>query len=100
MDTTNYSEGQFVTPLLVTQSPTKVGVVLSEARPEQTRFGEQLTTEVSIDAKIKSWNLNRDSVKNMQKLGVDSNLWVGKKVRFTVVTVSGKESVIGDPVTD
>jgi hypothetical protein len=98
MDTTAYSEGQFITPEFVKFSPTKIGVLLGEATPEETKYGKQLTVNVEIDRKIKVWNLNRDSVKNMQQLGIDSSAWVAKRVRFNVVSVGGKDRVIGNPI--
>jgi len=100
MDTTCFSEGQFVTPALVTASPTKIGVVLSEATPEKTDYGEQLVCNLSVDQKIKKWRMNRDSVKNMQQLGLDSRNWVSKRVRLSVLSVGGKERVIGVPIID
>jgi hypothetical protein len=100
MDTTEYSEGQFVTPAIVTSSPTKIGVVLSEAAPEKTDYGTALCCNVSIDQKIKKWRMNRDSVKNMQQLGLDSRNWVSRQIRFIVVTAGGKEKVIGSPIID
>lgn len=100
MDTTEFSEGQFVTPALVTQSQTKIGVVLSEATAEQTDYGKALCCNVSIDQKIKKWRMNRDSVKNMQQLGLDSKNWVSQKIRFIVVTAGGKEKIIGSPILE
>lgn len=98
MDTTNFSEGQYITPELVNMSPSKQGVVLSEAVPTKTDYGEQLCCNVEIDRKIKTWRMNRDSVKNMQPLGSDSKNWVAMRIRFTVVTVNGKQRVIGMPI--
>ena len=98
MDTTEFSEGQFVTPKLVSDSPVKIAVILGEARPEDTKYGKQLTVNVEFNGKIKVWRLNRDSVKNMQQIGVNSEGWVGKRITFSVVTVGGKERVIGTPI--
>lgn len=100
MDTTNYSEGPYITKELVNNSPTKIGIVLGEATPEDTNFGKQLTVNVEIDRKIKKWNLNKDSVKNMQQLGIDSMLWVGKRIRFSVISVGGKDRIIGVPILE
>jgi hypothetical protein len=98
MDTTIFSEGQYVTAEVVKSSPTKLAVVLDEALPQKTDYGESLQCRVNIDGKIKVWRLNRDSVKNMQALGVDSNTWVGSKVQLMVMTVKGKEQIIGMPI--
>ena len=98
MDTTQFSEGQYVTSELVELSPTKVGVIIEEARAKPTDYGEALNVTINIDEKKKVWRLNRDSVRNMQQLGKDSLSWVGKKVQFQVVNVKGKKLVIGSPV--
>jgi hypothetical protein len=101
MDTTEFSEGQFVTPELVTKSPTKICVIKSEATPEKTDYGYQLVAVVDIDFKTKKWRINKDSVKNLQQnIGYDSKSWIAKKVRLNVITVSGKDRIIGMPITE
>lgn len=98
MDATDFSEGQYITATIVKESPVKIGVILSEAKPEDTRFGKQLTCNVSFNGKIKVWNLNRDSVKNLiSVLGSDTSLWVSKKIIFSVMTINSKDRVIGVP---
>jgi len=100
MDTTEFSEGKFITAELVKTSPTKVCVILDEAKPEETDFGEKLQVHVQIDQKNKIWRINRDSVKNMHKINTDSKFWIGKKVQLMTITMKGKETVIGLPVDD
>lgn len=100
MDTTSFSESAFVTPELVKNSASKILVVMEEAKPEKTDYGEQLHVKVQIDGKFKIWRMNRDSVKNMQSLGSDSNFWIGKKVQLMVITAKGKEQVLGVPVVE
>jgi len=100
MDATEFSEGQYVTSELVKASPTKVCVVIDEAKPEKTDYGESLHCKVQLDQKTKVWRLNRDSVRNMIRLGTDTRLWVGRKVTLMVVSVKGKEAVIGVPVME
>jgi hypothetical protein len=98
MDTTEFSEGKYITPLLVNKSPTKKCIILDEAKPEKTDFGEQLVCHVEIDGKGKLWRMNMDSVKNMQRINIDSRFWREKSVQFLVTMVKGKEVVIGSPI--
>ena len=100
MDTTDFSEGQYLTPKIVFDSPIKVGVILGEARPEETKYGKQLTVNVEFNKRIKIWRLNRDSVKNMQQLGNNSESWIGRRVNFSVVSVNNKDRVIGNPILE
>ena len=100
MDTTAFSEGQFVTPELIKSSPSKVGVIISEALPEKSDYGDQLCCQVDVDGRTKKWRMNRDSVKAMQRLGFDSKNWVGRKVQFVVIAVQGKDRIIGTPITE
>jgi len=100
MDTTEFSEGLFLTPQVVSASPTKIGVVLSEAIAEKGKYGNELCCNVMIDFKTKKWRLNIDSVKNMHRISRDSKFWVSCKVQFTVVTTNGREKVIGSPIFD
>lgn len=97
MDTTEFAEGEYLTPELVRNSPTKLGVVLNEASGEDSNFGKKLVCLIELDKKKKKWTLNRDSIKNMQQLGTDSRYWVGKAVKFQVFTLKGKESIVGTP---
>ena len=98
MDTTEFSEGQYLTAILVKNSPTKVCVVIDEAMPEKTEFGNKLQATVQLDGKMKIWRLNPDSVRNMHQISKDSKFWVGKQVQLLVTTSKGKEVVIGTPV--
>jgi hypothetical protein len=98
MDTTTFSESAFVTPDLVKNSATKIAVVIEEAKPEKTDYGEQLFCNVQIDGKSKKWRMNRDSVKNMHQISTDSAKWIGRKVQLMVITSRGKEQVLGVPV--
>ena len=100
MDTQEFAEDRYVSVMVIRNSPTKTCVVIDEALPEKTDYGHSLVCNVSIDAKIKKWRLNKDSVKNMQALGANSSVWIGKKVSFTVVSVQGKDRIIGSPVLD
>ena len=101
MDTTNFSEGQYITPKVVNDSPQKLAVVLSEAKPVSTKYGEQLSCEVSFNKQVKIWNMNRDSVKNLATtFGRDSKDWISKKVQFTVISVAGKERVVGTGILE
>jgi hypothetical protein len=98
MDTTEFSEGKFITAELVKASPTKVCVVLDEAKPETTQFGESLFANVKIDGKNKVWRLNKDSVRNMHQIGIDSKSWIGRKVQLMTINVKGKETILGVPI--
>jgi hypothetical protein len=101
MDTTNFSEGQYITPKVVTESPQKICVVVTEAKPIVTKYGEQLSCEVQFNQQRKIWNLNRDSVKNLATtFGKDSINWIGKKVQFTVISVAGKDRIVGTGLLD
>lgn len=103
MDTKKFAQGNYLTPDMVKaspQAPVKVGVIVSDVKIEVGSFGEQLTVMVNFDKEIKTWRLNRESVKNMQKVGSDSLTWLSCKVAFVVVDRKGKEVLIGEPVLD
>lgn len=99
VDTTKYAEGNNLTVEVVKNSPSKQCVVIGEAKPETTDYGEKLTVIVEIDGKQKTWRMNRDSVKNMQELGLDSRMWNAAIVKLKIVSISGKDSIIGVPMT-
>ena len=97
VDTSEFLEGQYMTVDLVKQSPSKKCVIIGEPTGEETDFGFKLTAKVQIDGKDKIWRMNKDSIKNLRQLGVDSNTWDGAIVNLRVVTISGKECIIGVP---
>jgi len=90
-------ETDFMNADLVKNSPSKKLVILGEGKYEITDFGEKLTLPVEIDSKKKTWRPNRDSIKNMQMLGKDSQAWVGKAIQLQILTIKGKEAIIGFP---
>lgn len=98
MDTTEFSQGQYITAEVVKQSPTKTGIIIDEALGENTDFGVKLQCKVNFDGREKIWRLNRDSVKNMQTLSLDSKAWISTQVRFMVLNAKGKEIVVGVPM--
>jgi len=100
METQEFGESPYITAALINESKEPVGVVIDEAMPIKTDYGQKLACKVSFDKKIKEWRMNRDSVKNMQKISTDSKNWVGHKVRFIVVPVNNKERIIGMPIIE
>lgn len=98
MDTTEFSEGAFISPDVVKNSPTKYLVITGEGTAEDTDWGKKLSLPVQIDQRSKTWRPTIDSVKNLQQvLGKDSKLWLGKPIRLMVITAKGKEVVLGVP---
>lgn len=97
METKEFLEGHYITVELVKDSPSKKSVVLTEAKGEETKFGNKLTCNVEIDGKEKVWRMNRDSVKNMRSICNDSFGWIGATVNFRIVSIGGKDSVVGIP---
>lgn len=98
MDSTEFGEDKFLTPELVKASPTKKCVITDEAHAEETKFGHRFTCTVQIDGKFKKWNMNKDSVRNMQSINKDSKFWMGLPVQLIVVNSGGKDKVIGSPI--
>lgn len=96
VDSTQASESDFITADIVKQSPTKKLLVLGEGKYEETDFGERLEIPVEIDGKKKRYRPNKDTVKNLQaKYGKDTKTWLGKVISVQVMSVAGKDSVIG-----
>jgi hypothetical protein len=95
MDTTAYSEGKYVTKDLVKNSPTKIATILTEAIVVKGTFGDQLSCEVELDKRTKTWNLTIEQVKTCKNaFGTDSLLWIGKQVQFLVIPVGSKEKLV------
>lgn len=95
MDTTEYAESKYLTADIVKNSPSRIGIITSEAKSEQTDFGEKLQCNVQIDGKTKIWRLNMDSVKNLHRISTNSKDWILTKVNFTLVSAKGKDVIIG-----
>lgn len=96
MDATQYGESDYVTAELVKASSTKKVVVVGDAKTEETDYGVKLTVPVELDGKPKKYRPNKDTVKNLISVfGKDTKSWIGKTIDMQVITVMGKESVIG-----
>lgn len=93
-------ESRYLTPDLVRDSKTKMCVIIDGGTYEQTDFGRKLTMTVQIDSKTKTWRPNKDSVANLQVFGIDTDSWVGKRVKLNTGTVNGKPTVYGFPHPD
>ena len=101
MDTSGFEEGNYITADMVNKSPTKIGVILEEALTEKTDYGIKLQMKVSLDAKIKIYRPNTDSVANFQRAwGKDSKDWTGKKFQFNAFKAKGKDVVVAVPITE
>lgn len=97
VDTTQAMESTYLTADLVDKSPTKKLVVINPGDYEDTMYGKRLTLTVNIDGNEKKWRPNRESVENLQPLGVDSLDWVGKVIYVIVEKRNNKDSIIARP---
>jgi len=97
MDTTQYAEGQFITPELVKQSPSKKVYIAADAKIVQGKFGDKLEVAVEMDGRPKTWGLNRSHVKALHVFGKDSKTWVNHWVKLVVVNIGGKEQIVAEP---
>lgn len=100
VDSRKALESEYVTVDAVKNSKTKKLVIVHSGAYESTDWGERLTLRVNIDNKIKLWRPNRDSIKNMQEYGNMTEDWVNTVVDLSIVTMKGKEMVIGVPSRD
>ena len=99
MDTSKYSESDFVTVELVKNSPTKKCVITSPGTEQTLTFqGEtstKLVLDVEIDNKPKQYTPNKSSIKNIQSvLGNNSDDWVSKVLNLQILNLAGKECIV------
>lgn len=97
VDSTEATQSEFVTVDLVESSPTKKCVVVDPGSYEESNYGKRLTVKVNIDGQIKRWRPNKETVINMQTLGIDTTTWMSKLVNLNVEIRQGKKAVIGKP---
>lgn len=96
VDATQAAESDFITADIVKASPTKKILVIGDGKYEETEFGTKLEIPVEIDSKRKRYRPNKDTVKNlMASLGKDTKQWLGKVIDVQVISIAGKDSVIG-----
>jgi len=96
MDVTQYGESDYLTAELVKQSDTKIAQIMEDATLDETDYGTKLTLKVEIDGKPKIYRPNKDSIKNLiSTYGSDSAKWVGKQIKYHVISMNGKEIAIG-----
>ena len=96
IDVTQYGESDFINADLVKASPTKQFVVL-DALEEDDNFNEgkkRLALIVELDEKRKTYNPNKDTIKNLAlDWGSDASKWSGKIGIFKIISLGGKERV-------
>ena len=98
MDATQYAESDYITAKIVQDSKSKQLVITSDAKAEETEYGQRLTMHVEIDGKKKTYRPNKDTIKNLISVhGADTKSWLGKVLKLNVISVMGKDSVIGTP---
>ena len=100
MDTKEYAESNYVTVQLVKDSPTKRAKIISDASVTEAEFSgkkvKRIEFSVEIDGKTKTYSPNKDTLKNIHSvLGFESRNWLNKNIGFRVLSVNGKDSIIG-----
>ena len=98
VDETEAMDGQYLTVEDVKNSPTKKLVIVGGGEYAQTDYGTRFVLDINIDNKKKTWRPNRDCVKNLSgSWGRESNLWIGKTALLSVVTMSGRDTILAVP---
>lgn len=101
VDSRKALESEYITVDSVKNSLTKKLVILDPGAYEDTEWGERLSLKVEMDGNKKVWRPNRDSIKNVQNVfKYETCDWVGKIIGLSVVSMKGKEMVIGIPTND
>jgi hypothetical protein len=98
MDATQYGGSDFITTEIVKASKTKKLVIVGDGKAEDTDWGSRIEFPVEIDGRRKRYRPNKDTIKNCISLfGADTKGWLGKFIDVRVISVAGKDSVIGTP---
>lgn len=102
VDVSEALESKYLTAQLVKESPTKVATIVSDGCYEITDIdNRRFTITVKMDEKEKIWQPNPSSVENMAELwGKESKKWFSKKVRLQCINISGKDCVLGLPLSE
>lgn len=99
VDVSKLLESEFVTVQFVKDSRNKKGVILSGGQADTFKDKTGLKVMVEIDGKKKFWKMNKTSLTNFaNEYGNESELYIGKRVEFTIGTVNNQEAVIGKPI--
>ena len=100
MDMEAYAESESIGIDFIKSQTNKIGVILSGGIMSPTKEGLMKPKfMVQINAKNKYWTMNKTSAKLfVEKLGKESDQWIGKKVLYSIGFVNGKECVLGTPI--
>lgn len=104
MDTKQYAEPDYITAQLVKESKTQRAIILGDATIKDIEYAgkhyERLQVMVELDGRKKSYSPNKDTLKNIHSvLGTESRNWIGRTLRLRVLSINGKDSIIGDVLT-
>lgn len=102
VDVTEAMESQYLTADLVKESESKTIVIIDGGKYEDVTYdgvtSKRLSINVELDMKAKIWRPNKDSVSNLaEAYGKDSDKWVGKQAKLSVVKIHGKNSINAVP---
>ena len=100
MNTKELIEGNRISVEFVSNlSPDKREWVIIATEDREGKFGKYPQMTVELDGKKKNWNMNVYSLDEWAKVhGYESSSYVGKNVRFAVVTKKSQPVVVGIPV--
>lgn len=98
MDASKYAEGSFCNPEVVKNSQSKQ-CCITGIKSEMGKYGEQIVCDVEIDGNAKRYSPSKDTVKNLiSTWGKDTNAWLGRTILLQVLSIAGKDRVMGTGV--
>ena len=100
MDTKGLEGGDSITVQFINDSPSKRVVILSAGAMVVDKEGKhKFQCLVEIDGTQKSYKPNKTTIKALQqKLGFESNNWIGKALQLEVGDFQGKPAIYGKPL--
>lgn len=98
-----YQSDEWITLDRVKSSKNKVAIIVTEGEIQEStidnRTWKQIVLDVEMDKIPYKWGINKTSWQNCNdEWGNDTINWVGKRVKFQLMKIKGRESVVAIPL--
>jgi hypothetical protein len=101
VDVSEALESEYINIDEVERSENKVAIVVDSGSYELDEYNgrtqRKLTIMVDFNKKLKKYRPNRDSIKNLQTWGNNTDSWVNKTIKFNITHINGQKRINAVP---
>lgn len=98
VDTSSTMGSEYLTAEAVADIKEPKLQIMTEAKYENTDWGQKLICDVEFQGVKKRWKINNKTNEHLGlKYGIDSIKWINKIIKLRVYEIKGNDTIIGVP---